>query len=84
MSDVKIHESWKKVLVDEFEKHYFRELAEFVKKEISDGKIIYPHPKNIFAALDTTPFEKVKVVILGQDPYHGPGQAHGLSFSVME
>jgi uracil-DNA glycosylase len=84
MPDVKIEESWKKVLENEFEKPYFLELSRFVKDEILAGQTIYPHPKNIFAALDKTPFENVKVVILGQDPYHGPGQAHGLSFSVME
>lgn len=84
MTEVKIEESWKKVLSEEFEKPYFRELSQFVRNEILAGQTIYPHPKNIFAALDTTPFNKVKVIILGQDPYHGPGQAHGLSFSVME
>lgn len=84
MTEVKIEESWKKILSEEFEKPYFRELSQFVKNEILAGQTIYPHPKNIFAALDTTPFDKVKVIILGQDPYHGPGQAHGLSFSVME
>lgn len=84
MTEIKIEESWKKALSEEFEKPYFRELSQFVRNEILAGQTIYPHPKNIFAALDTTPFNKVKVIILGQDPYHGPGQAHGLSFSVME
>lgn len=84
MTEVKIHESWKHALRWEFEKLYFRELSQFVKNEILAGKTIYPHPKNIFAAMDMTPFEKVRVVILGQDPYHGPGQAHGLAFSVQE
>lgn len=84
MTDVKLHDSWKNALSQEFEKPYFEELAQFVKSEISAGKTLYPHPKNIFAALDKTPFESVKVVILGQDPYHGPNQAHGLCFSVME
>ncbi|MBP7806197.1 uracil-DNA glycosylase, partial [Candidatus Gracilibacteria bacterium] len=84
MTEVKIEESWKQALSDEFEKPYFGELSQFVKNEILAGQTIYPHPKNIFAALDKTPFEKVKVIILGQDPYHGPGQAHGLSFSVQE
>ena len=84
MSQVTLHESWKKVLKDEFDKTYFSELSHFIKDEIIRGHIIYPHPKNIFAALDNTPFESVKVVILGQDPYHGPGQAHGLSFSVQD
>ncbi len=84
MSDIRIDESWKRALKDEFEKPYFRELSQFVKNEILSGQTLYPHPKNIFAAMDQTPFESVKVVILGQDPYHGPGQAHGLSFSVQE
>lgn len=76
MSEVILHESWKEVLKDEFQKVYFQELSQYIKNEILTGHIIYPHPKNIFAALDNTPFESVKVVILGQDPYHGPGQAH--------
>lgn len=84
MSEIKLDESWKKVLQTEFEKPYFQELSQFVKNEILTGQTVYPHPKNIFAALDKTTFESVKVIILGQDPYHGPGQAHGLSFSVME
>lgn len=84
MTEVKIHESWKHALQWEFEKPYFRELSQFVKNEILAGKTIYPHPRDIFAAMDMTPFEKVRVVILGQDPYHGPGQAHGLAFSVQE
>lgn len=84
MSEIKLHDSWKKALSQEFEKPYFSNLSQFIKNEILAEKTIYPHPKNIFAALDTTPFESVRVVILGQDPYHGPGQAHGLCFSVME
>jgi uracil-DNA glycosylase len=84
MTEVKLEESWKKALSEEFKKPYFWELSQFVKDEIIAGQTIYPHPKNIFAALDNTPFDTVKVVILGQDPYHGPGQAHGLSFSVQE
>lgn len=84
MSEIKMHESWKKALKDEFEKPYFSELSQFIKNEILAGKTIYPHPINIFSALDNTPFESVKVVILWQDPYHGPWQAHGLSFSVQE
>lgn len=64
MTEVKIHESWKKMLQPEFEKPYFQDLSRFVKDEIRTGQIIYPHPRNIFAALDNTPFEKVKVVIL--------------------
>src|SRR5690554_3580352 len=78
---VKIEESWGKVLAPEFEQSYFKSLAEFVKGEYRSHQV-YPAGKDIFNAFDTCPFEKVKVVILGQDPYHGPGQAHGLAFSV--
>lgn len=84
MTEIKIHESWKHALQGEFEKPYFKQLSQFVKDEIISGQRVYPHPKNIFAAMDMTPFETVRVVILGQDPYHGPGQAHGLAFSVQE
>jgi uracil-DNA glycosylase len=84
MPEVKIHESWKIMLKDEFEKPYFYELSQFIKSEILAGQVVYPHPKNIFSAMDNTPSGSVKVVILGQDPYHGPEQAHGLSFSVQE
>jgi uracil-DNA glycosylase len=80
--DVKIEDSWKEVLKGEFKKPYFLEIAHFLKTEKQAGKIIYPPGRLIFNAFNTTPFDKVKVVILGQDPYHGPGQAHGLSFSV--
>lgn len=79
--NIRIDESWKKVLQEEFEKPYFKELAEFVKSQYSAGKV-YPPPKSIFRALDLCQFEKVKVVILGQDPYHGPNQANGLCFAV--
>lgn len=81
--EVVIEPSWKKVLHEEFEKPYLKELTEFVKAEYVGGTV-YPHPTNIFRAFTLTPFEKVQVVILGQDPYHGPQQAHGLSFSVSE
>jgi uracil-DNA glycosylase len=81
--DVKIEPSWKKVLNQEFEKPYFKELAQFVKSEYQ-SKAIYPKGENIFKAFDSCPFDQVKVVILGQDPYHGEGQAHGLAFSVPE
>jgi uracil-DNA glycosylase len=77
-----MHESWKKVLEKEFASEYFKELSEFVRTEYQKG--VFPHPKNLFAAFDATPFDTVRVVILGQDPYHGKGQAHGLSFSVQE
>ena len=80
--DVQIDETWKAVLKDEFLKTYFSETVNFLKTEKVAGKIIYPPGSLIFNAFNTTPFNKLKVVILGQDPYHGPGQAHGLSFSV--
>lgn len=79
--EVKIEESWKKILSGEFGEKYFLDLVKFIKTELKNKKI-FPHPKNIFRAFLLTPFDKVKVVILGQDPYHGEGQAHGLSFSV--
>lgn len=81
--DVRIEASWKSVLSDEFEKNYFTELSKFVKTEYKTQKI-YPPGNLIFNAFDQCPFDKLKVVILGQDPYHGPGQAHGLCFSVNE
>ncbi len=79
--EVKIEPSWKGVLGEEFGKEYFKNLAEFVKGEYVYG-VVYPPPKDIFRAFDLTPFDKVKVVILGQDPYHGRGQANGLCFAV--
>lgn len=79
--EVKIETSWKEKLSGEFEQAYFRELTDFVKKEYRSGTI-YPAPKNIFKAFDLCPFDQVKVVILGQDPYHGAGQANGLCFAV--
>lgn len=80
--DVKIESSWKEELKDEFEKPYFQEIAAFLHKEKREGKTIYPPGPLIFNAFELTPFDKVRVVIIGQDPYHGAGQAHGLSFSV--
>ena len=80
---VNIEHSWKDQLNDEFGKPYFSELTEFVKKEYHDNTI-YPQEEQIFNAFECCPFDKVKVVILGQDPYHGPSQAHGLSFSVRD
>ncbi len=80
--DVNIESSWKEVLKNEFTKTYFLEIATFLKMEKNAGKIIYPPGPLIFNAFTQTPFNKVKVVIIGQDPYHNPGQAHGLSFSV--
>ena len=79
--DVRIDESWKAVLAEEFKKPYFAGLAEFVRNEYKT-RTIYPPAKLIFNAFDQCPFTNLKVVILGQDPYHGPGQAHGLCFSV--
>lgn len=80
--NVKIEESWKNALSDEFEKDYFKSLTEFVRGEYLSGKTIYPAAKNIFNAFNLCPLDKVRVVIIGQDPYHEPGQAHGLCFSV--
>lgn len=79
--DVEINSSWKEVLQTEFGKAYFEQLITFVKQEYAT-KTIYPPEKLIFNAFDQCPFDQVKVVIIGQDPYHGPGQAHGLCFSV--
>ncbi|MBX2846052.1 MAG: uracil-DNA glycosylase [Saprospiraceae bacterium] len=82
--DVQIHASWKEVLAQEFQKPYFPAIKSFLMAERAAGHVIFPSGPNIFNAFNTTPFPKVKVVILGQDPYHGPGQAHGLSFSVLD
>lgn len=82
MSQVKIEASWKAVLESEFGQPYFQSLVAFLKTEKAAGKIIYPPGGLIFNAFDTTPFDEVKVVILGQDPYHNPGEAMGLCFSV--
>ena len=79
---VKIDESWKKVLKQEFSKEYMKDLKKFLHNELKQGKTIYPHGSDIFSAFNHTPFDQVKVVIMGQDPYHGPNQAHGLCFSV--
>lgn len=80
--DVRIDPGWKRVLSEEFDRPYFRELAEKVRKAYSGPVPCYPPGREIFAAFDMTPFDSVKVVIMGQDPYHGPGQANGLAFSV--
>lgn len=82
MSNVKIEASWKEALSEEFSKPYFKLLADFLKAEKAAKKAIYPPGPLIFNAYNTTPIDQVKVVILGQDPYHNPGQAMGLSFSV--
>lgn len=79
-----IHDSWKVVLSEEFQKPYFLSLKNFLVDQINTKKVIYPPLGNIFSAFDHCPFDILKVVIIGQDPYHGPGQAHGLSFSVNE
>ncbi len=80
---IRIESSWKEALKDEFEKPYFTELAGFVKEQYKSAKV-FPPPKDIFRAFDLCPFDKVKVVILGQDPYHGERQANGLCFAVHE
>lgn len=79
---IQLHPSWLEILSAEFEKPYMKDLKAFLQDEKQKGVKVYPPPGEIFAALDRTPFDKVKVVILGQDPYHGTGQAHGLCFSV--
>ena len=81
---VVLHDSWKRVLRGEFDKPYMRDLRTFLASEKAAKKAIYPRGPEIFAALDLTPLEVVRVVIIGQDPYHGPNQAHGLCFSVKE
>ena len=80
---VKLRDSWKSRIGTEFEKEYMQVLRDFLIREKQSGKIIYPEGKNIFNAMNSTSFDDVKVVIIGQDPYHGPGQAHGLCFSVL-
>lgn len=83
-ANVKIEESWKAALHNEFEQPYFQSLAAYLRRAKADGKILYPPGPLIFNAFNTTPFDQVKVVILGQDPYHNPGEAMGLCFSVPE
>lgn len=81
--NVKIEEGWRNALADEFDKEYFKNLTDIVRREYADPTVnIYPPASRIFAAFDSSPFLSTKVVIIGQDPYHGPGQANGLSFSV--
>jgi uracil-DNA glycosylase len=79
---IRLEDSWKRRLLPEFEEPYMQELRAFLAEEKARRRVIYPPGPEIFAALDTTPLERVKVVIIGQDPYHGPKQAHGLCFSV--
>lgn len=81
--NVKIEQSWKEALANEFDKDYFIKLTDFVRNEYLSGKMIYPEAKNIFNAFNLCPLNSVKVVIIGQDPYHEPNQAHGLCFSVL-
>ena len=82
--DIQLEAGWKAVLADEFDKAYFQQIRYLLLAAKRDGKVIFPPGSQIFNAYNLTPFEQVKVVILGQDPYHGPGQAHGLCFSVPE
>jgi uracil-DNA glycosylase len=81
---VTLESSWLEFLAPEFDKPYMKGLRQFLAAEKKNGKVIYPKGSEYFNALDTTPVDRVKVVILGQDPYHGPGQAHGLCFSVQQ
>jgi uracil-DNA glycosylase len=84
MSDIQLEPGWKMALIDEFDKPYMTELKGFLKAELDSKKQVFPRPALFFNAFNTTPIEDVRVVIIGQDPYHGLGQAHGLSFSVPE
>ncbi len=84
MARVRLEPSWKALLADQFDAPYMQQLREFLLSERQAGKIIYPPGAQMFAALDATPVDRVRVVIIGQDPYHGPGQAHGLCFSVQD
>ena len=80
--EIKLHSQWRQVIGEEFEKDYMQSLREFLLQRKQQGAVIYPPSDQWFSALNNTPFEQVRVVILGQDPYHGAGQAHGLCFSV--
>ena len=82
VDNIKLEAGWKQALREEFDKPYMKALADFLRQEKAAGKEIYPPGPLIFNALNSTPLERVKVVVIGQDPYHGPGQAHGLCFSV--
>lgn len=82
--EIELHSSWKQRLQQELQSERMRRLKEYLKSEYQQGQTVYPPPQETFAALNMAPFEKVKVVIVGQDPYHGAGQAHGLCFSVRE
>lgn len=80
--DIKFDKSWQKIMAEEFNKSYFLALSQFLAEEEKNGELIYPEQQQLFSAFNLTPFEKVQVIILGQDPYHDSGQAEGLSFSV--
>lgn len=82
--EIRLEASWKALLQDEFQQPYMQALRQFLRDEKAAGKTIYPPGPDIFNALNSTPFNQVRVVVLGQDPYHGPGQAHGLCFSVQK
>jgi uracil-DNA glycosylase len=82
LREIQLEESWKSRLSEEFEKDYMLSLRQFLVDQKKNGKTVYPKGGDMFAALDAVPFDKIKVIIIGQDPYHGPGQAHGLCFSV--
>ena len=82
MATPQLEPGWLELLEDEFSQDYMHKLRSFLQQEKTQHQVIYPSSSNTFYALNATPFDRVKVVILGQDPYHGPGQAHGLSFSV--
>lgn len=82
MSQIKLEASWKQHLLAEFQQPYMQQLRAFLQEQKSLGKTIYPKGNEYFNAFNLTPFDQVKVVIIGQDPYHGPNQAHGLCFSV--
>lgn len=82
MKSIEIDKTWKKILKNDFESDYIKDLFKFLEKERKNKKVIYPIKKDLFSAFNKTPFDKVKVVIIGQDPYHGPDQAHGMCFSV--
>jgi len=84
MNHLLLDKTWKQLLAEEWSRPYMQELQSFLVREKASGKTIFPPEEHVFAALNLTPFEKVKVVIIGQDPYHGPDQAHGLSFSVQK
>lgn len=81
---IKLEPEWKEVLLEEFSKPYMQKIKDFLRQQVQEGRVIYPRGSEVFNALNLTPYSKVKVVILGQDPYHGPGQAHGLCFSVRD